>query len=151
MKILLTSLMGIIILLCGAKVKLIDATSQEWYGGQYESGRGTDYVFTIRAGGGSDKLVIDQLWLEEDFYEVSAVKNRAKRSDLTFQKNDTIYIQAGKKLLPDANGNMLKVAGKKMDPPREFSGTALLGYTWKGKRKYLEVAELKVLEKIIYP
>jgi len=140
-----------IFLFFGAKVKLVDATSQQWYGGQYESGKGTDYVLTMKARGGSDKLVLDQLWLGEDFYEISAVKNLARRSDLNFEKRDTIYVRVGKKYKPDSNGNMVKVTGKSVKPPKEFTGAALLGYTWKGKRKYIEVAELRVLEKIIYP
>ena len=105
----------------------------------------------MKARGGSDKLVLDQLWLGEDFYEISAVKNLSRRSDLKFEKRDTIYVRVGKKFKPDSNGNMVKVTGKSVKPPMEFTGAALLGYTWKGKRKYLRVAELRVLEKIIYP
>ncbi len=140
-----------IILFCGAKVKLLDATSQEWYGGQYESGRGTDYKISLLAGGGSDELVLDELWLGEDFYEIKAVKNLARKSDLKFEKRDTIYVQAGKKYKPDENGRMVKVAGKSVEPPKEYNGVALMGYTWKGKRKYIEIEKLRVLEKIIYP
>ena len=151
MRILLASLTAIIFIFFGARVKLVDATSQKWYGGQYETGRGTDYVFTLKARGGSDKLVLDELWLEEDFYEISAVKNLAKRSDLSFEKRDTIYVRVGKKYKPDSTGKMVKVSGKSVEPPRNFSGAALLGYTWKGKRKYLEIAELRILEEIIYP
>jgi hypothetical protein len=151
MRLLLTSFIGLIILFCGVKVKLVDATSQEWYGGRYESGKGTDYVLTLKAKGSSDKLIIDELWVGEDYYEVKAVKNRAKRSDLSFEKRDTIFVTAGKKLKPNENGELVKVSGKNVKAPKDFSGAALLAYTWKGKRKYLEITELRVLEKIIYP
>jgi len=151
MKLILGSLIGIIILFFGVKVKVLDATSQEWYGGQYESGKGTDYNIKLLARGGSDKLAIDKLWIEDDFYEVKAIKNPAKRSELNFAKRDTIYVRAAKKLLPDENGRMLEVTGKGEEPPREFSGMALLAYTWKGKRKYKEIKDLRKLERIIYP
>ena len=151
MKIVLASLIGIIILCFGAKVKFVDATSQDWYGGRYESGRGTDYVFTLKARGGSDKLVIDKLWVDDDFYEVKAVKNPAKRSELDFEKKDTLYVRAGKKYQPDKNGQMVKVQGKSIIAPKEYDGVALLAYTWKGKRKYMEIKEFRILEKLIYP
>ena len=151
MKIFLTSLILIILFWFGAKVKLVDATSQDWYGGRYESGHGTDYVFTLKARGGSDKLVLDQLWMDDDYYEVKAVKNLAKRSDLDFEKKDTLFIRVGKKYQPDKDGQMLKITGKSVKSPKEYDGVALLAYTWKGKRKYMEIKEFRILEKIIYP
>lgn len=151
MKITATVLLAAVFLFFGAKIKLIDSTSQEWYGGRYESGKGTDYILTLKARGGSDKLIIDRLWVGEELYEVEAVKNLAKRSDKEFKKRDILFVRAGKKLKPDENGRMKNVSGKKVNPPVEFSSPALLVYTWKGKEKYLEIEEFKVLEKIIYP
>ena len=46
---------------------------------------------------------------------------------------------------------MVQVSGKKMNPDIEYEGDALLSYLWKGKRKYLEIKNFIVLEKIIYP
>ncbi len=151
MKIFITTVLAIIFLFFGAKVKLVDSTSQEWYGGRYESGRGTDYSLTLKARAGSDKLVIDKLWVGEELYEASALKDFARRTEKSFEKGDTIYVRAGKKLLPDEQGVMKNVSGKKIKPPKSFSGSALLVYTWKGKQKFLEIKEFRVLEKIIYP
>ena len=151
MKTITAILLAAVILLFGAKIKIVDSTSQEWFGGQYESGRGTDYTLTLKARGGSDKLIIDKLWIGEDLYEVVAVKDLAKKSEKEFKKRDTIYVRAGKKLKPDENGNMRNVSAKKVKPPIAFSSSALLVYKWKGKEKYMEVEAFRVLEKIIYP
>lgn len=151
MKIFIATILGLVLFLCGSKVKLIDATSQEWIAGRYESGRGTDYILTLKARGGSENLVIDKLWVGEVLYEVYAVKDRAKRSDREFDKGDTIYVQAGKKLKPDETGKMVTVSGKEVSPPVDNPGAALLSYTWKGKRKHLEIDDFRELEKIIYP
>ena len=151
MKIITTVLLAAVLLFFGAKVKVLDSTSQQWFGGQYESGKGTDYTLTLKARGGSDKLVIDKLWVGEDLYEVVAVKDLARRSNKEFKKRDTIYVRAGKKLKPDENGNMINVSAKNVKAPVEFSSPALLVYTWKGKEKYLEIEDFRVLEKIIYP
>lgn len=151
MKLLIAALMAFICLFSAPKVKIVDATSQEWYGGRYETGRGTDYIIKIKARGGSENLVIDKLWVGEDFYEVIAIKNPAKKADHYFEKGDTLYIMAGKKIQPDINGSMVKVTGKTLKTPKEFAGAALLVYTWKGKEKFLEVKEFRILEKIIYP
>lgn len=129
----------------------MDATSQDWYAGRYESGRGTDYVLTLKARGGSDKLVINKLWVGDDYYEVKAIKNLALRSNHDYNKGDTLFVKVGMKLLPDDNGQMIKVEGESVKSPKEFTGVALLAYTWKGKQRFLEIKEFRVLEKIIYP
>jgi len=151
MKLIAASLAGIILLSFCTKVKLVDASSQKWIAGRFESGYGTDYLITIKARAGSDKLVFDKLWIGDDYYEVNALRNLAKRSDLAFEKGDTVFIRAGEKYLPDENGKMVQQKGKTLEPPTEFTGAALLGYTFKSRRKYLEIKEFRVLEKIIYP
>ena len=151
MKIAGTFLIAFILCLFGPKVKLIDATSQDWIAGRYESGRGTDFVISLKARGGSDNIRVEKLWVDGYMYEVEAVKDLAKRSDKSFDRGDTLYVKAGKKLKPDKEGKMKQVSGKNIDPEKEYEGAALLAYTWKGKRKYLVIKEFNELEKIIYP
>jgi len=135
----------------GVKMKIVDSTSQEWAGGRYESGYGTDYIITLLAKAGSEKLQVNELWIGENYFEVSAVKNLARRSDLSFVKKDTIYIVSSITYKPDDNGNMVQTKALKKEPPVEFEGAALLGYTWKGKKKFLKIKSFRKLEKIIYP
>ena len=135
----------------GTKVKLLEATSQEWAGGIYESGYGTNFKVTLIAKGNSEKLQVSDLWIGEDYFSVKAVKNLAKRNDLEFSRKDTLYVTAGFTHKPDKDGKYLRKMGEQKVVPHEYDGVALLGYTWKGKTKYIEIYELKKLEKIIYP
>ncbi|MCK5820571.1 MAG: hypothetical protein KAH17_01750 [Bacteroidales bacterium] len=151
MKAFITVVFVSLIFLFGAKMKLIDSTSQEWAGGIYESGYGTNYKATLIAKGGSEKLQVNELWIGKDYFEVKAMKNLAKRSDLSFVRKDTIYIVSSINFKPDTDGAMVQVNSIKKDPPKSFKGDALLGYTWKGKKKYLEIKSFRKLEKLIFP
>lgn len=151
MKALVVAVLVSIILLFGAKMKMVDSTSQEWAGGIYESGYGTNYKITLIAKGGSEKLQVNEFWIGQDYFEVKAMKNLAKRSDLSFARKDTIYIVSSINFKPDNNGTMVQVKPMKKDPPVDFEGDALLGYTWKGKKKFLEIECFRKLEKLIYP
>ena len=135
----------------GTKVKLGEATSQEWAGGIYEAGYGTNFKVTLIAKGSSEKLQVSDLWIGEDYFSVKAVKNLAKRNDLEFSRKDTLYVTAGFTFKPDKDGKYIKKMGDQKTVPHEYDGVALLGYTWKGKLKYIEIDELKKLQKIIYP
>ncbi len=128
MKTLVAAVLVSVILLFGAKMKLIDSTSQEWAGGIYESGYGTNYKITLVAKGGSEKLQVNEFWIGKDYFEVKAVKNLAKRSDLAFAKRDTIYIVSSINYKPDSNGTMVRVKEMKKDPPVDFDGDALVGF-----------------------
>lgn len=151
MRIIGTVLIFIMLFLFGSKVKLIDASSQEWAGGIYEAGYGTNFKITLLAKGNSEKLQVSDLWVGEEYYAVKAVKNLARRNDLEFDKKDTVYITAGFTFKPDKDERYIKNLGKQKPVPKAYDGVALLRYFWKGKEKYLEIDELKKLEKIIYP
>lgn len=151
MKITSSILVFLMLFSCGSKVKLIEATSQEWAGGIYEAGYGTNFKVTLIAKGNSEKLQVSDLWIGEDYYSVKAVKNLARRNDLGFNKKDTLYVTAGFTFKPDKDGKYIKKMGDQKPVPHKYEGAALLKYTWKGKEKYKEINELKKLQKIIYP
>ena len=151
MKTLSISIITLVIFLFGTKIKVVDATSQQWAGGRYESGYGTDYKITLVAKKKSEVLTIDELWVGDDFFEVKPVKDLANRSDHTFSRKDTVYIIAGVKFKPDGHGKDVKEKGLIKQAPRGFNGEALLGYSYRGKRRYIEIEKFRILEKIIYP
>ncbi len=140
-----------LVLIFGAKVKYVDSTSQSWVAGIYEAGYGTDYRICLLAKGGSEKLQVDELWIGEDYFKVKAVKDLAYRNNLSFEKRDTIYVASSIKYKPGKDGKMEQVKLIKKEAPKKFSGDALLGYTWKGKKNFLEITKFRKLEKIIYP
>ncbi len=151
MKTTVTAVIVLLIFLFGAKLKLIEATSQEWAGGQYQSGYGTDFKITLLAKRNSAQLQVDELWMAGDYFEVHAVKDLTNRSNHSFSRRDTVYITAGITFKPTQGGKMVKVETKKKPAPIDYDGVALVGYSYKGKRKYIEIESFKKLEKIIYP
>lgn len=151
MKFFLTALMFSMVFIFGPKVKLLDSTSQEWAGGRYESGYGTNFKISLIAKGSNEKLQIDELWVGDRYFKVQALKSLAYRNDSIFAKGDTVYVRSSIKYIPGENGVMKEVNKLQKESPFEFSGDALLGYTWKGKKKFLVIKNIRKLEKIIYP
>lgn len=131
--------------------KIIDATSQEFLGGIPEAGYGTNYTLTILAQKSSQKLTIDQMWIGNKFFEVKAKKKDHAPNDFSFAKNDNIIIAFSDITKTNKEGEIIsKGHEKKPDPPYDFQGTALIGFTLKDKRKYKEVQAFRKLEKQVY-
>lgn len=139
------------ILIFGAKMKLVDSTSQEWAGGMYQSGYGTNYKITLIAKRSSEKLQVNELWIGQDYFEVHAFKNLSIRSNLSFDRKDTVYVVSSINFNSDKDGKMIQVKAVNKDPPIKYEGDALIGYTWKGKKKFLKINSFRKLEKLIYP
>ena len=151
MKAIVAVVLVSVILLFGSKMKLVDSSSQEWAGGIYESGYGTNYKITLIAKAGSDKLQVNELWIGQDYFKINAMRNLAKRSDLSFARKDTVYVVSSINFKPGRDGKMEQVKLMRKEPPVDFNGDALLGYTWKGKKKFLEITSFRKLEKLIFP
>ncbi|MFA5814504.1 MAG: hypothetical protein WC865_02670 [Bacteroidales bacterium] len=126
----------------GGKIQVIKSTSQEWVGGLQESGYGTDYKLTIKAKAGSDQLQIEDLWVGDIHMKVGVN---------AFKKGSQVSLKAGITFRPDADGQISPLAADSTKKPFNFKGEGLLGYTYKGHKAYLVIAEFKKLEKIIYP
>jgi len=151
MKTIVAVVLVSVILLFGSKMKLVDSSSQKWAGGIYESGYGTNYKITLIAKAGSDKLQVNELWIGQDYFKINAMRNLAKRSDLSFARKDTVYVVSSINFKPGRDGKMEQVKLMRKEPPVDFNGDALLGYTWKGKKKFLEIKSFRKLEKLIFP
>ena len=151
MKAYLTVLLVTVFILFGTKLRFVDSTSQEWVGGIYEAGKGTNYKITLLAKASAEKLQVEDLWIGDDYFKVQAIKNLARKSDLSFAKRDTIYVVSSINFKPTEDGKMEQVKLLKKDPPVEMTGVALLGYSWKGKKKYMNIASFRKLKKLIYP
>ncbi len=135
--ILLTSFMG-----WGGRVKVLESTSREWVGGLQESGYGTDYEITILAKAGSAVLKIEELWVGDLHMKFPAI---------AFDGGMPVKARAGMTLKPGADSKITLVGADSAKRPCNFKGSGLLVYRYKGKVQYVEIAEFKKLEKIIYP
>ncbi len=130
----------------GTPFEVIDATKKDWAGGRRETGYGTTYKIQLLSKANSGKLVIDQLWAGGEYFEVSARKWTDDGWKTDYNKNDTITVQA-----QSIKGR--KFSEKKIikDMPFSYSGEVLIGYKYKGKRKYHRIEKLKKLDKEYYP
>lgn len=144
-------LLAVILLGAGGRIKVAESTSQEWMGGLQQSGYGTYYKALVTVKAGSDKLQIDELWIDNLKLPVRAVTDLKDAGSKTFNKGDKVYVTAGITWKPDAQGGMVRMTGIQMDKPYDYQGQGLIGYTYKGKRAYIEIKSFKKLETIIYP
>ena len=135
----------------GGKMKITSSTSQEWAGGLQQSGYGTDFKLELKVKAGSDKLVIDEMWVGDIRMPARAVTDLRNPGSTRFSKGDQVFVRAGITYKPDEQGGMRMMAGETKPRPFDYQGAGLLGYTYKGKRQYLIIPSFKELEKIIYP
>ena len=150
---LLVIILGILCWFSCPKPEMVDASKVKWVGGRFESGRGTNYTIKLVAKKSSDKLVVDQLWIGGKYF---VVKPQRQLKDLSitneFDKKDTIFIQANLNFRPNEEGELKEiVTDTYVKPPYEFTGAALLGYTMKGKRMYLDIDSIKNQPTVLYP
>ncbi len=150
-------LYSVVIILCflffGNKpdFRVINAGYQNWTAGIGTS-KGTKYFFTCIANKSSRQITIDKIWIKDrmlvpDFY---AIRNNKKQKD--FFKGDTIIVFCSFVSNIEYKGE--KVINKSSDNtplPYKYDGEALISYTKKGKRKYMEVKEMKKIKSIPYP
>ena len=136
----------------GSDFKIIKSTSQDWAGGRPEAGRGTNYQVFMVAKVSSENLVVDKLWINQDYYEVKILRKGFNKDEVEFQKRDTIYVRATKLIKTDRNGDPFpREEIVQPERPFEYNGVAILGYLIKNKRKYKKIKELEKLKFIAYP
>ncbi len=129
-----------------------EATQQKSYGGRAKSGSTIHYSFKMVSKVSSEKLKFEDLWIginKLEFKTYSLDTERMRKN--TFEKGDTIYIEAYIHSRPDENGNLVSDGLTTTPPPIEYSGLGLLKYLYKGKTKYRVIKEIKKLPKVYYP
>ncbi len=154
MKILsIITLLSISSIMCFNKFEIIDATSKKWTGGIPQAGYGTNYDITIVPKVNSDKLVFDRIWIGEKYFGVSTFQKGKDIRNNIFSKGDTISIlvtdRIARKPLPYVEKGKCLV--EKHELPYKYEGEALLSYTYKGKRKYIEISKFTKLKEDFYP
>jgi hypothetical protein len=140
----------VLIFAAGGKIKVTEATSQEWAGGQPESGYGTDFKISMVAKDTSSVFKIDGLWIGDIFVPVSVVRDPKNPSGKGYGKGDKIQIRGGLIYKPDDKGGIRLAIAEKRERPIAYTGAGLIEYTYKGKKKFQEIKEFKVLEKQNY-
>lgn len=128
------------------------ATQQKSYGGRAKSGSTIHYQFKMLAKVSSDKLEFTNLWIGMDNMEIRYYsKDNDKQQQSSFERGDTIYVDAYVNSRPDENGNLVTVGTGSIAPPIEYQGKGLLEYKYKGVLKYYTIENIKSLPKVYYP
>ena len=137
---------------CKEKFEIVKATSQNWFGGQARTGKGTYFELTIVPKVNSEKLKFDQLWIGSDFFEIQCYQKGKRIKNNTFGPGDTITITVNQTMKPEPLP-FVEEETHESDPlpPFEFKGKALLSYTLNSKRKYKVIEEFTKLEDLLYP
>lgn len=128
------------------------ATQQKSFGGRARSGSNLHYQIKTVAKVSSDKLDFKGLWIGNNNIDFKVFSlNAEKQMQNTFQRNDTIYIDAYVHTAADENGNFLPQELNSIPAPIEYNGMGLLKYEYKGKTKYYIIENIKELPKVYYP
>ena len=132
--------------------EIVSATAQKWAGGQKRTGHGVYYTITLKVKKNSQRLSFDKLWVGSEFYSIKAYKHIESKNIESYNINDTIYVSARSQIRPPDEENP-EVNQKTVTeaPPFEIKGAALLGYLYKGKRKYKTIDSFKELNSLFYP
>ncbi|MFO7617822.1 MAG: hypothetical protein R6V75_11280 [Bacteroidales bacterium] len=140
------------LLLCGgSKVRVKEATSQKWAGGQYQSGYGTDYVVNLKAKAPSGQFSVDGIFVDDLYIPLRLANMPGQPEDRAFRRGEELSWRGGLVYRPDENGTMILHRAENRPAPVAFTGAALIRYTLKGQVKYQEIKEIKELEMLIYP
>jgi len=127
-------------------LKLIEGTAQEWAGGITGSPGGVYYNLSMVTFRSSAELKVDQLWINQDFYNVNGVKKLPALTKDGFVPNDTIYIRATKVNTVDNQKGVTLVPR-----PEGIKEEWIIGYEINGKRKYIGTTNVTVLKHISNP
>lgn len=125
------------------KLRLISAKSQQFRGGAVGSPSGTNYTFVVVAYAANEALVIDRLWIGNEYFEVKVYNQ--KNGTSIFSKKDTLEVVA-KKYNPNEfllNNQKTPSSPTQIATPCKYKGAALIGYQVGKKRKYLGVEKIE--------
>jgi hypothetical protein len=128
---------------CNQKSDLsfIKATSQNWTGGPAAT-RGTYYKIYFLMKGTTD-YTFDSLWVNDKRIPVSIIKSKTPADTLLVIANDNQGFRA-----PGTQTEMTSSVPAKF--PIDVKAEGVLGYHYKGEKKYFPIPQWNVLKPITY-
>lgn len=127
------------------------STEQTSFGGRAQSGKTVQYQLKFIAKAPSTKLSFEGLWIGVNEVEMKAFSKIDGVINQTFEKGDTIYIDAYQRHLPNKEGSLELSKYSSKAVPIEYKGRAVLQYKFKGKTKHYTIENFKKLPKVYYP
>jgi len=134
-------------------VSIISAESQQWYGGIKPAGKGVNYLIILKTHKSSEKLQIDQLWIDNKQYDLEVSKPGIIGKLEQFKKKEIIHLHAREKFFKNEEGNWKLLSGYQLQekPPIPYERAALIGYLLNNKRKYKVLDSFHIKEKQYNP
>jgi hypothetical protein len=135
----------------GSYFSVHQATRQSVFGGRAQSGKSVNYQIKMIANCNSSKLKFDSIWVNNELLPLKVYRlNSAQQIDLSFSKGDTIFVEAQSRILPNERGVLVATVSPSKSPI-EFSGAALVMYTYKGKHKHYVLESFQELARVNLP
>lgn len=134
------------------ELRCIEASEQNFIGGAAGSPSGTKYNFKCIAPAGSKEFSLDQVWVGDNYFDVTAYKLVPGNTSSDFSAKDTLIVEFTK-LNPGAFSPDNQEEQKKnpvQAKPFDYKGQALIGYKIGKQRKYLTVKKISVLQRLNY-
>ena len=149
MKVLIFSFLFLCFFWKSDRIELVNAYSQDWIAGVPDGNNGTNYVFAIKVLKSSKHLKFDELWIGDEEIPFRLFTGLNTTGDSVFAKNDTIYLR-GQILIENSfiDSENKPVLSESEDvsipkPPIDYTGEALIVYSYKGRQKYLIVNDIE--------
>jgi hypothetical protein len=134
--------------------EIIETTAQKWAGGQEQTGHGVLYTITLKTKKNSQKLILDKLWVGSDFFTIKPYKHTGNENVENFNDGDTLFTNARSRIAPSRlvdDEKDIKQYIEKEKPPFNYKGIALIGYIYKGKRKFKSIEAFIELKPVYHP
>lgn len=131
-------------------LKCINATEQSFMGGAAGSPSGKKYRFTLIAPASSSDFSLDQVWVGDNYFNVTAYKQLPGNTSSEFSAKDTLIVEftqlSSGSFLPEGMEESKK--NPVQNKPFDYQGKALIGYKIGKQRKYLTVKAIQVLQRL---
>ena len=130
----------------------VDATVQHLNAGRRKSGKSVQYQIKLVAHKPSSKITFTNMYVGSEPVEFKVYKlTENNQISMTYQKGDTVYIDASMRYKPNEEGLLTLVNNGLPKTVVEYKGEAILKYTFKNKKYELTIENFKKLPTVNYP
>ena len=130
----------------------VDATVQHFNAGRRESGKSVQYQIKLVAHKPSSKITFTNMYVGSEPVEFKVYKlTENNQISMTYQKGDTVYIDASMRYRPNNNDVLELVNNGLPKTVVEYEGKAILKYTFKNKKYELVIENFKRMPTVNYP
>ncbi len=135
-------------LLSAQDFKIIEVTSQKWTAGRARTGYGIKYNIKLVCKKRMWRLGFDKFWVNKEALKATIEKDLKNKK--CFSKNDTIIVNAEKRVKFDRYGDPIIQANVNKTLPIKYDTPALLSYHIRKRNKSIAIPKIKEKKQIFY-